>query len=65
MGLERRGGDKIEIFEKLSLFDFKNCKTAHFLGKFLVKLLVKWPLKHLDKFRRVASTREAIAKFSV
>ena len=29
---------------------FKNCKTAHFVGKFFMKLLMKWPLKHFDRF---------------
>ena len=36
---------------KLSLFGFKICKTAHFAGKLLAKLLAKWPLKHIDRFR--------------
>ena len=36
---------------KLSLFGFKNCKTAHFAGKLLMKLLAKWSLKHIDRFR--------------
>ena len=42
----------MRIFEKLSLFCSENYKTAHFVGKLLVKLLTKWPLKHIDYFCR-------------
>ena len=41
----------MRMFEKLSLFGFKNYKTTHFVGKLLTKLLAKWPLKHIDRFR--------------
>ena len=34
-------------FEKLSLFTFKNCIIALFVGKLLAKLLVKMPIKHI------------------
>ena len=29
---------------------FKNFNITHFAGKLLAKLLVKWPLKHFDRF---------------
>ena len=38
------------MFEKLSLFAFKNCKNALFAGKLLLKLLAKMPLKHSSVF---------------
>ena len=57
----------MRIFEKLSLFCFKNCKTAHFVGKLLAKLLTKWPLKHIDYFRRqfllVSQLRNFLSEF--
>ena len=37
-------------FEKLSLFTFKNCIIALFVGKLLAKLLMKMPLKHIIDF---------------
>ena len=41
----------MNMFENLSLFGFKNCRFAHFMGMLLVKLLAKLPLKHTDSFR--------------
>ena len=38
------------MFEKLSLFVFKNCKNVLFTSKLLAKLLVKMPLKHSSIF---------------
>ena len=57
----------MRIYEKLSLFCFKNYKTAHFVGKLLTKLLTKWPLKHIDCFRRqfllVSQLRNFLSEF--
>ena len=41
----------MNMFEKLSLFGFKNCRFTHFMGMLLVKLLAKLPLKRIDSFR--------------
>ena len=38
------------MFEKLSLFAFKNWKSTHFTGKVLTKLLTKLPQKHRTSF---------------
>ena len=38
------------MFEKLSLFAFKNCIIALFASKLLAKLLAKMPLKHITHF---------------
>ena len=50
LGWERLEGGKNKIFEKLSLFAFKNCENALFASKLLTKLLVKMPLKHSSVF---------------
>ena len=40
----------MNMFEKLSLFAFKNYRIVLFMGKLLAKLLMKMPLKHIIDF---------------
>ena len=51
------------MFEKLSLFAFKNCKNALFAGKLLAKLLAKMPLRHSSLFASGCFSRDSRKTF--